>query len=345
MKRNKDISDLIRENQHKLNERPSPRNWQRLESKLDNQRNQHRTSVYKQFAMVAAVVALVAVASLISITVNDHQSANKTIMAEGDFAPMSQPVHELETVYSDANEDLHKVVEFQRSLKRIYASNPNPIAEGNQNKKVVAANEDAKKNNAPTSTPTNEKLIASNKTQRRLSTPTLKKNSKTSKSKDDSNFSFDATDDVIAETSGTISAAKPVPSNGAEFNNSTSEILAVETETYSPAASVNATPPPAMIERTTEKIISPHYLGTWKYDKNLNRNEKINIIQSGNTIQLLIKTEGTKDAIYDFVSEKNNIITFVNTSSKEGYNIRIENGKYVIYKNNQDYGLLIEKEK
>lgn len=160
MKRRKDISDLIRDNQHKLNERPSPRAWRRLESKLDQQHSRHQTSLYKQLAMAAAVIALVAVASLITLTINNQGSEAK-MMAEANIPPTSWPVEKLETVYTDANEDLHKVVEFQRSLKRIYASNPNPINEG-QRKKVIATNETTSSNNTITNKPISTDAIAKN---------------------------------------------------------------------------------------------------------------------------------------------------------------------------------------
>ena len=350
MKRKKDISDLIRDNQHKLNERPSPRTWQRLESKLDNQRSRHRTSIYKQFAMVAAVIALVAVASLISITVNTQQTASK--MAKADYSPMSLPVQELETVYTDANEDLQQVVEFQRSLKRIYASNPNPIAEGSQNKKVIVTNELKKNNNTITPQQINKNALALNdvKNSKPLAKPQI---AKTQEILEDESFpeSDDAivsineestTADIVNQDVIASNEANAISSKVSESKNDKTEN--VMSETSSPVASVVSPPAAVEMARERKKVNNLWYLGTWSYDKNLKKNEKLKIVQTGNDIQLVVSIENSKDIFYNFVSENNNIVTFENAFSKERYNIRIENGKYVIYKNNQDYGLLIEKE-
>ena len=135
MKDKKDISDLIRDNEHKLEERPSARTWDRLESKLDNKRSKGHTFLYRQIAMAAAVVALVAVISLITV-LSDKQ--------DSQFAKVNQStsiedwiVQDLETVYTDASSNVKLVVEFQKELKERYA---NPIEEGNQAKKLLASN-------------------------------------------------------------------------------------------------------------------------------------------------------------------------------------------------------------
>ena len=66
MKPKKDIFDLFRDNQHKLNERPSQEAWGRLESRLDQHKDRNRTSLYRILSMAAAVVGLVAFVSVIS---------------------------------------------------------------------------------------------------------------------------------------------------------------------------------------------------------------------------------------------------------------------------------------
>ena len=115
MKDKKDISDLISSNQHKLEERPSERTWERLESKLDNRRSKGNSFLYRQIAMVAAVIALVAVISLITV-VSDKQSSQ---MAKVDSLTQVENwvMQDLETVYTDANTNIRLVVELQKQLK------------------------------------------------------------------------------------------------------------------------------------------------------------------------------------------------------------------------------------
>ena len=135
MKNKKDISDLIRDNEHKLEERPSARTWERLEGKLDNRRSRGNTFLYRQIAMAAAVVALVAVISLITV-LSDKQNSQ---FAKADVSNSIEDwiVQDLETVYTDANTNVRLVIEFQKELKARYA---NPIQEGDQTKKLVASN-------------------------------------------------------------------------------------------------------------------------------------------------------------------------------------------------------------
>jgi hypothetical protein len=135
MKDKKDISDLIRDNKHKLEERPSTRTWERLEGKLDNRRSRGNTFLYRQIAMAAAVIALVAVISLITV-LSDQQNA-QFAKADEAFPVENWIVQDLETVYTDATTNLQLVVEFQKQLKERYA---NPIQEGTQAKKLLASN-------------------------------------------------------------------------------------------------------------------------------------------------------------------------------------------------------------
>ncbi len=135
MKNKKDISNLIRDNQHKLEERPSERTWKRLESKLDNRRSKGHTFLYRQIAMAAAVIALVAVISL--ITVLSDQQSSKFAKADDTTSTENWLIQDLETVYSDASTNIRMVVEFQKQLKDQYT---NPIQEGTQAKKLLASN-------------------------------------------------------------------------------------------------------------------------------------------------------------------------------------------------------------
>jgi hypothetical protein len=135
MKDKKDISDLIRDNEHKLEERPSTRTWERLEGKLDNRRSRGNTFLYRQIAMAAAVIALVAVISLITV-LSDKQNSQFAKAAVSNSIE-DWIVQDLETVYTDANTNVRLVIEFQKELKARYA---NPIQEGDQTKKLVASN-------------------------------------------------------------------------------------------------------------------------------------------------------------------------------------------------------------
>lgn len=134
MKRKKDISDLIRDNQHKLNERPNPRAWRKLESKLDNQHTKKQFFLYRQLAMAAAVVAMVAVISLLAIMTNQNSEMFANAEKKSTEGFIAQ---DLETIYTDANENAHQVMEFQRKLKDRYA---NPISEGTKTKRLLASN-------------------------------------------------------------------------------------------------------------------------------------------------------------------------------------------------------------
>ena len=292
MKHKKDISDLIRENQHKLNERPSPRAWRRLESKLDNQRSRHQTSVYKQFAMVAAVIALVAVASLITLTIG-NQPNEVMAHAKTPSSSFATPVQELETIYTDANEDLHKVVEFQRSLKRIYASNPNPITEGTQRNKVVAANDISK---------STEGLLAVN------DTPSKDIPLKFEYKNDKSLKSTDILKDEIVENSSQINATKPnkegallsqadavvanvIEVEEEEVPEKNIEVASIEKREAKDEvvadAKVQASPAPPLVMKKSRKKTNAGgewFLGTWKYDDNLKRSEKFHILhKNGNS--------------------------------------------------------------
>ena len=137
MKSNKDISDLIRDNQHKLEERPNPRAWKKLEERLDQQEKKEkkpkRILLYRRLAMAAAVVAMVAVISLLNMQSNSSDMAK----AEANISTQDQFAQNLEPVYSKENNNVRQVIEFRRKLKDRYT---NPIQEGTQTKKLLASN-------------------------------------------------------------------------------------------------------------------------------------------------------------------------------------------------------------
>ena len=240
--------------------------------------------------MVAAVIALVAVASLITMTIGNPQ-ANDMMAAKAPSSTFTLPVQELETVYTDANEELHKVVEFQRSLKRIYASNPNPISEGTQRNKVIAANEISKPNNTYTNSQQNEEALAYNdvKTQ-----PDYNSNGSDSKIamalKDEANIpissnvqmSKNQVEEVARVESATYATADEVVEE--EYPNITKleKPQAPEGKISSPAMEMqvveSSSPAPMAKARVLKKENNAWYLGIWKYDDNLKRDEKFQII-------------------------------------------------------------------
>lgn len=137
MKNKKDISDLIRDNQHKLDELPSDRTWKRLESRLENRRNKGNSFLYRQLAMAAAVIALVAVISLFTVLADQQQNDMMAKVENASPLADSWGIQNLETIYTDANNNVRKVIEFQKELKVRYA---NPIKEGSQAKKLLTSN-------------------------------------------------------------------------------------------------------------------------------------------------------------------------------------------------------------
>jgi len=126
MKSDKDLFDLFRENEHKLTETPSPRAWDRLEQRLDSDTQKHQVSYYRQIAVAASMVALLAVAFVLAtyLQPNNHNMAmNNTVLLE-DLGG-----------YEDSEEGAYKAVEFIRKHKSRLA---NPVEEGTNDKKLKA---------------------------------------------------------------------------------------------------------------------------------------------------------------------------------------------------------------
>ena len=131
MKSKKDIFDRFRENQHKLNEMPSPQAWRKLESRLDVHQNRSRSSLYRSLAMVAAVTTLVAVSFVVSLLM-EQQQTNDAMAA---YVPKELEV--LDT-YTDATEEAYTIVEFTRKHTSRLS---NPVSDGHPGKKLKAAYE------------------------------------------------------------------------------------------------------------------------------------------------------------------------------------------------------------
>ena len=125
MNRQRDLYELFREQQHKLEERPSLHTWRRLERRLDAHQRRGRLSLYRSLGMVAGVLALVAMIVLISIVVNQQQQY------------LTGTPQELEVLPSDESDaTAYQVVEFTRQYKDRMS---NPIEEGSTEKKLIPA--------------------------------------------------------------------------------------------------------------------------------------------------------------------------------------------------------------
>ncbi len=133
MKNKKDLFDLFRDNEHKLDERPDSMLWDRLEGRLDQSSEAHRApsrNGWKQWMSMAGVMlALIVVISVVNMMLKgengDRQSAeNKGIM----------PTLEMEEIgiFSDKGPN-YTVGEYQKMLARL---NTSPILEGDPNKKI-----------------------------------------------------------------------------------------------------------------------------------------------------------------------------------------------------------------
>lgn len=127
MKHQKDISDLFKENEHKLSERPSLKTWRRLENRLDQRKQKHRKGLYRQLMAAAAVFLLLLVSSAVLMT----QKQNAKFVA----ANSPTALEDLSNYASNESEmGTHKVMEFTRKHVSRLA---NPVEEGDKDKKLV----------------------------------------------------------------------------------------------------------------------------------------------------------------------------------------------------------------
>jgi cytoskeletal protein RodZ len=124
MNHHKNLFDLFRENQHKLDERPPLHTWRRLEQRLDKHQRRGRISLYRSLAMVAGILALAVLIILMTLVVDQQQEY------------LTGTPHQLEDLQpSEAdNATAYLVVEFTRTYQDRMTK---PIEEGTPNKKLV----------------------------------------------------------------------------------------------------------------------------------------------------------------------------------------------------------------
>lgn len=129
MKQSKDIFDLFRESNHKLDEAPGPQAWRRLEKRLDTRRASRGNSLYSIMAMAAGVLLLIGVFSLLPAL--DKPKLDHEAVA------MNTPPSEMEdlvVIPADDDQNIIKVVEFSRQYQDRMVQ---PIEEGSSAKRLV----------------------------------------------------------------------------------------------------------------------------------------------------------------------------------------------------------------
>lgn len=131
----KDIFDLFRENEHKLQEAPSPQTWNRLERRLETRRRARQRSRYatlrRPLSMVASLALLVA---LTAVFLWMGKSTSETSAA---VAIMEQPV-ELEELALAINDDAPASEIAEQAIKHPVYPNK-PIAEGSRPQQQLVA--------------------------------------------------------------------------------------------------------------------------------------------------------------------------------------------------------------
>lgn len=138
MANKKDIFQLFRDNKHKLQEAPSPRAWHRLEQRLDANRQQRRP-LARTLRLAAAVLAMVALASLISLLADGRE--NRFLAANGKATPAV--LEDLRHTDADPYElqTVKVAQQAQQQLRR-------PISEGTPSQKLIPANQSPAANSA-----------------------------------------------------------------------------------------------------------------------------------------------------------------------------------------------------
>ncbi len=120
MKSDKEFFELFRKNQYKLNERPSPKTWQRLEKRLDNHYQRQRFASRHTLSMVAALALLIVATFFLTIG---------PVASNEDYTTQF-----LEEVDQKAESDIQQLVDLShRYQDRIREE----IKEGDANKKLM----------------------------------------------------------------------------------------------------------------------------------------------------------------------------------------------------------------
>jgi hypothetical protein len=125
--RKKDLFDLFRDQQHRMNEAPSPRAWRNLESRLDSHRRRNRLSLVRNLSMAAALLLLAVIAVVLSLSID---SVTFKRVNRGPIAAEA-----LNANQAEAAEELRLAVSAQQAEQQ----RRNPIHEGAQDQKLIPA--------------------------------------------------------------------------------------------------------------------------------------------------------------------------------------------------------------
>lgn len=128
----RDISESIKNNAHKLEQKPAPDLWNRLEQRLDTEQPKTKRFSFFKLGIAASVIGLIGVVAAISFmfktSLNDKAlAANHTVSFKVENID--------EQALDDAEEGFYKVVAFQKSYRNRLS---NPIIEGTGKKLSVA---------------------------------------------------------------------------------------------------------------------------------------------------------------------------------------------------------------
>ncbi len=127
---NKDFFELFKENSYKLDEQPTPRTWKRLERRLDAHKRQNRYQTNWTLGMVAAVLGLVVLVGLLSVS---YESNLGPALAEEEASP--RYLEELASIDNEGEINPVKIMEFQKH----YQEKTSQITEGSPQQKLKPA--------------------------------------------------------------------------------------------------------------------------------------------------------------------------------------------------------------
>jgi|GEM_PF-2042770 hypothetical protein len=87
MKNSRTIPEVIRNNQHKLNEAPPPRAWRKLERRLD-QKRMFKWSLYQQITIVVELAVVIVLFTMVTYSLQQAQSNQRKL--RGNTTPLQE---------------------------------------------------------------------------------------------------------------------------------------------------------------------------------------------------------------------------------------------------------------
>lgn len=130
MEPKKDIFDLFKENEHKVDEQPAPHVWRRLERKLDHKKRNNRSIRRPMQGQIGIAAAILLLFTVITIMLLALPKSNITVLAHNE----NMVFEELSS--NEADQELLKVVQFTRKHQSRLA---NPVKEGDEKKLILPA--------------------------------------------------------------------------------------------------------------------------------------------------------------------------------------------------------------